>query len=158
MAIFIVELCSCKPHCKHYVAGCGLWHLQPSLMGLQRAMHPTQDRVPDKTRALRFWEACKQLTRWLPSKKDGPFTQFRRRSLAEVSLNDSRREEAEDEDNRSFTSVSTTGTTKQGDASAYLAGVMDDVTPTLHNEVLNLALVRFKDLPEDTLTPARKTS
>lgn len=122
-------------------------------MGLQGAMHPTQDRVPDKTRALRFWEACKQLTRWLPSKKDGPFTQF-----ADVSLNDSRREEAEDEDNRSFTSVSTTGTTKQGDASACLAGVMDDVTPTLHNEVLNLALVRFKDLPEDTSTPARKTS
>ena len=121
-------------------------------------MHPTQDRVPDKTRALRFWEACKQLTRWCPSRKDGPFTQFRRRSLADVSLNDVRREEAEDEDNRSFTSVSTTGTTKQGDASAYLAGVMDDVTPTLHNEVLNLALVRFKDLPEDTSTPARKTS
>ena len=109
-------------------------------MGLQRATHPTQDRAPNQTRALGLWEACKQLTRWLPlSRKDGPFTlQCRRRSLADVSLNDSRRKESEDED------------TKQGDASAYLAGVMDDITPTLHHEVLNLALLRFKDLPEDT--------
>ena len=80
------------------------------------------------------------------SRKDGPFTQCRRWSLADVSLNDSRRKESEDED------------TKQGDASAYLSGVMDDITPTLHHEVLNLALVRFKDLLEDTSTSARKTS
>ena len=53
-------------------------------------------------------------------------------------LNHSRREE-EDDDSSSFTSVSTT---KQGNASAFLAledGVKEDVTPTPHHEVLNLA-------------------
>ena len=55
-----------------------------------------------------------------------------------MSLNHSRREE-EDNDSSSFTSVSTT---KQGNASAFLAledGVKEDVTPTPHHEVLNLA-------------------
>ena len=80
-----------------------------------------------------LWEACKQVTRWR-SRKGGPF----RRSLADVSLNHSRREE-EDNDASSSTSVSTT---KQGNASAFLAmedGVKEDVTPTPHHEVLNLA-------------------
>ena len=76
-----------------------------------------------------LWEACKQVTRWRPSRKGGPL----RRSLADVSLNHSRREE-EDNDSSSSTSVSTT---KQGNASAFLA--LEDVTPTPHHEVLNLA-------------------
>ena len=68
-------------------------------------------------------------------------------------LNHSRREE-EDDDSSSFTSVSTT---KQGNASAFLEALEDgveDVTPTPH-QVLNLAMVRFKDPLEDT--PAGKT-
>ena len=98
---------------------------------------------------MRLWEACKQLTRWRPSRKDDPF----RRSLADVSLNHSRREE-EDNDPSSFTSINTT---KQGNASAFLEALEDgveDVTPTPH-QVLNLAMVRFKDPLEDT--PAGKT-
>ena len=65
-----------------------------------------------------------------------------------MNLNHSRREE-EDNDASSSTSVSTT---KQGNASAFLA--LEDVTPTPH-QVLNLAMVRFKDPLEDT--PAGKT-
>ena len=119
-------------------------------------IHPAhEDRAPDATpqeipcacRVMRLWEACKQLTRWRPSRKDDPF----RRSLADVSLNHSRREE-EDNDPSSFTSINTT---KQGNASAFLEALEDGVEDVTPHQVLNLAMVRFKDPLEDT--PAGKT-